>query len=227
MNLIVAKNGMGKSNLIEMLYYLSHLRAFRSATDKDLILHGQNHFQLFCDYEKKGIHGNVNIKYTGKKDILLDGKKIIKHSQKLLSSVFCFCRKSKAKNVTQKGLESTFAKASVDRKGGGGGSCRPVMTPISGSSLQLPVTSKPTFGLSSKVFFSRPNSWTAFIQKAVLRRRRWGKSCRWMCLCRRWRRVWGGVFFRSGSYGPCLSGKWFWRTYQNGIKPRRHFWCKY
>ena len=82
-NLIVAKNGMGKSNLLEMLYYLSHLRAFRSATDKDLILHGHNHFQLFCDYEKKGIHGSVNIKYSGKKDILLDGKKIIKHSELL------------------------------------------------------------------------------------------------------------------------------------------------
>ncbi len=80
-NLIVAKNGMGKSNLLEMLYYLSHLRAFRCATDKDLILHGQKHFQLFCDYEKKGIHGSVNIKYSGKKDILLDGKKIAKHSE--------------------------------------------------------------------------------------------------------------------------------------------------
>ena len=80
---LLGKNGMGKSNLLEMLYYLSHLRAFRSATDKDLILHGQNHFQLFCDYEKKGIHGNVNIKYSGKKDILLDGKKIIKHSELL------------------------------------------------------------------------------------------------------------------------------------------------
>ena len=68
-NLIVAKNGMGKSNLLEMLYYLSHLRAFRNATDKDLILHGQNCFHLSCGYENKGIHGKVSVKYSGKKEI--------------------------------------------------------------------------------------------------------------------------------------------------------------
>lgn len=89
-NLIVAKNGMGKSNLLEMLYYLSHLRAFRNASDRDLILHGQNNFHLFCEYENKGIHGNVMVKYSGKKEILLDDKKIIKHSQILgkLQTVF-------------------------------------------------------------------------------------------------------------------------------------------
>lgn len=89
-NLIVAKNGMGKSNFLEMLYYLSHLRAFRNASDKDLILHGQNNFHLFCEYESKGIHGNVRVKYSGKKEILLDDKKIVKHSQILgkLQTVF-------------------------------------------------------------------------------------------------------------------------------------------
>lgn len=89
-NLIVAQNGMGKSNLLEMLYYLSHLRAFRNASDKDLILHGQNNFQLFCVYEKKGIHGNVRVRYSGKKEVLLDDKKIAKHSQVLgkLQTVF-------------------------------------------------------------------------------------------------------------------------------------------
>lgn len=89
-NLIVAKNGMGKSNFLEMLYYLSHLRAFRNASDKDLILHGQNNFHLFCEYENKGIHGNVRVTYSGKKEILLDDKKIVKHSQILgkLQTVF-------------------------------------------------------------------------------------------------------------------------------------------
>lgn len=89
-NLIVAQNGMGKSNLLEMLYYLSHLRAFRNATDKDLILHGQNCFHLSCGYENKGIHGKVSVKYSGKKEILLDDKRIVKHSEILgkLQTVF-------------------------------------------------------------------------------------------------------------------------------------------
>lgn len=89
-NLIVAKNGMGKSNMLEMLYYLSHLRAFRNATDKDLILHGQKNFQLFCEYENKEIHGNVSVKYSGKKEILLNEKRITKHSEILgkLQTVF-------------------------------------------------------------------------------------------------------------------------------------------
>lgn len=89
-NLIVAENGMGKSNLLEMLYYLSHLRAFRNASDRDLILHGQNNFHLFCGYENNGIHGNVRVKFSGKKEVLLDDKKIVKHSQVLgkLQTVF-------------------------------------------------------------------------------------------------------------------------------------------
>ena len=89
-NLIVAKNGMGKSNMLEMLYYLSHLRAFRNATDKDLILHGQKNFQLFCEYENKEIHGNVSVKFSGKKEILLNEKRITKHSEILgkLQTVF-------------------------------------------------------------------------------------------------------------------------------------------
>ena len=37
-NIIVAPNGMGKSNLLEAFYYLSYVRPFRQVNDKDLIM---------------------------------------------------------------------------------------------------------------------------------------------------------------------------------------------
>lgn len=82
-NIIAAKNGMGKSNLLEMLYYLSHLRAFRSVQDRDLVRKGEEAFYLRCFYENNEITGNVSVKYNGKKEIVVNDKRILKHSELL------------------------------------------------------------------------------------------------------------------------------------------------
>ena len=40
LNLITGENAVGKTNIIEAIYYLSLTRSFRTSEDKDLILNG-------------------------------------------------------------------------------------------------------------------------------------------------------------------------------------------
>lgn len=91
-NIICAPNGMGKSNLLESIYYMSYLRPFRPVLDRDLIKKNASNFLLYSEYEKNGLYGNIEIKYSSKKkDIFLDKKKVIKHSEllgKLLTVLF-------------------------------------------------------------------------------------------------------------------------------------------
>ena len=47
-NLIYGKNASGKTSLLEAIYYLSHVRSFRTQHISDLINHQQKHFELFA-----------------------------------------------------------------------------------------------------------------------------------------------------------------------------------
>lgn len=92
-NVIIAKNGMGKSNLLEIIYYLSHVRPFRNVTDSDLIKNGNDSFNLNCEFYYHQFRNNINIKYKNKqkKEILLNNKKVHNHSEilgKMISVLF-------------------------------------------------------------------------------------------------------------------------------------------
>lgn len=47
-NLISGKNASGKTSLLEAIYYLSHVRSFRTQHITDLINHSEKHFELFA-----------------------------------------------------------------------------------------------------------------------------------------------------------------------------------
>ena len=47
-NLITGNNASGKTSLLEAIYYLSHVRSFRTQHFSDLIQHHTNHFELFA-----------------------------------------------------------------------------------------------------------------------------------------------------------------------------------
>lgn len=68
-NLIVGDNGVGKTNLIEMVYFLSTFSSLRSQKMENLVRFGENFFVL------SGTYGNteVRVRYSGKKEILIDG----------------------------------------------------------------------------------------------------------------------------------------------------------
>lgn len=54
MNLIRGKNGEGKTNLLEAVYYLGHLISFRTSSMRDLIRWGSNFFFLRGEIEYEG-----------------------------------------------------------------------------------------------------------------------------------------------------------------------------
>lgn len=91
-NVIISPNGMGKSNLLEMIYYLSYLRSFRNVNDKELINRKQKSFHLECSFLRDSFKNKISVNYDTKKNILLNDKPIRKHSEllgKLLSVLFC------------------------------------------------------------------------------------------------------------------------------------------
>lgn len=65
-NIIYGRNGKGKSNLIEAIYYLSNLGSFRTSNDKDLINKKSNRAYIEGDFSKV----NCKVEITQDKKIL-------------------------------------------------------------------------------------------------------------------------------------------------------------
>lgn len=75
-NCFVGKNGMGKTNLLDVVYYLSFCKSFNNVNDSQVILHGEDFFMLRGDYELNGQHEDIQCGYKNKskKSFKRDGK---------------------------------------------------------------------------------------------------------------------------------------------------------
>lgn len=69
--LITGNNGVGKTNLLEMVYFLSTFSSFRTSKTTDLLHFAENFFTV------SGIYGDteVKVKYSGRKEISVNGLK--------------------------------------------------------------------------------------------------------------------------------------------------------
>ena len=76
-NLVVGKNGQGKTNFIESLYYLGHGRSFKTKNLKDIIPFDDQQIQISAIVDGKKISLN---KTREKNQVLVDGKKITSNS---------------------------------------------------------------------------------------------------------------------------------------------------
>jgi len=76
-NLVVGKNGHGKTNFIESLYYLGHGRSFKTKNLKDIIPFDDQQIQISAIVDGKKIQLNKTRK---KNQVLVDGKKITSNS---------------------------------------------------------------------------------------------------------------------------------------------------
>ncbi len=75
-NCLVGKNGMGKTNLLDAIHYLSFCKAMNSVTDSQTMTHGEDYFMLTGRYELGGqpeeircgykLHGRKSFKRGGK-----------------------------------------------------------------------------------------------------------------------------------------------------------------
>lgn len=69
------KNAQGKTNLIEAIYFLSHLRTWRTSKNGSLIRHGQQSFRLEGTIETKGRRENLKTVFTQGKKYLFRNEK--------------------------------------------------------------------------------------------------------------------------------------------------------
>ncbi len=88
-NIIYGNNGMGKTNLIEALYFFSYARSFRSKT-KEFLKHGCDMAKIELEFISKNRLQNADIVFTkdNKKKIRLNEINISKNSE-LLGNFIC------------------------------------------------------------------------------------------------------------------------------------------
>lgn len=63
-NALLGRNGMGKSNLLDAIYYLSFCKSFASVPDSGIIRAGETFTMLSGDYLRRGAEEQVTMGYT-------------------------------------------------------------------------------------------------------------------------------------------------------------------
>ena len=61
-NLIYGGNALGKTNVIEGIYFFARGRAFRTSSEKDLVRYGEEGFRIGLDYQT--CDGEVSLEYA-------------------------------------------------------------------------------------------------------------------------------------------------------------------
>ena len=76
LNCIVGSNGMGKTNLLDAVYYLSFCKAFNNLPDSQVITHGEEFFMLNGKYELNEMPEDIRCGYKlkGRKSFKRGGK---------------------------------------------------------------------------------------------------------------------------------------------------------
>jgi len=82
-NVFIGRNGQGKSNLLEAIFFIGMLRSFRACQIADVKMFGQNFFYLAAEIERKKWSEFLEIEYSEpeKRKLLIDGKAIFKTSE--------------------------------------------------------------------------------------------------------------------------------------------------
>lgn len=82
-NGLIGNNGMGKSNLLDAIYYLSFCRSFNGMLDRQLITNGESFMMLHAQYDRAGTEEDIQFGFTPgrKKSLKRKGKEYSKLSQ--------------------------------------------------------------------------------------------------------------------------------------------------
>ncbi len=83
-NVLFGKNGQGKTNVLESIYYLALTKSFRSNNDRNLILYRKNYFRIEGEFQT--IQGRIwksSIAYSPQagKRLVVNGERISKFSE--------------------------------------------------------------------------------------------------------------------------------------------------
>jgi len=89
---LVGENGQGKTNFLEALYFCSYASSFRGVRDKDLVKNEEKDCSVAVSFESS-LYSTVNVSFKeGKKNIILDGKRIEDRKELLsVAPAIVFC----------------------------------------------------------------------------------------------------------------------------------------
>lgn len=81
-NCFVGKNGAGKTNVLDALYYLSFTKSFFNTIDQQNIQHGEDYFSIQAKYVKNNLEEDALLVYLkGKKTLKLNNNDVRKFSE--------------------------------------------------------------------------------------------------------------------------------------------------
>lgn len=75
-NILKGDNAQGKSNFLELIYFLNYYKSFRTNNINDLIKLKSNYFNINCDILNLNVKNNLNIYYKDKKIVKLNKKSV-------------------------------------------------------------------------------------------------------------------------------------------------------
>ena len=82
LNIITGNKGIGKTNIVEAIHYLSIARSFRTQEETDLIKQGKKNAEIFALIKEGDISRKIKVVFTDKgKQILINGKPVNKISE--------------------------------------------------------------------------------------------------------------------------------------------------
>lgn len=84
--LILGENATGKTNFIESLYFISHLKSFR-VTNEFLVNFKADHFSIRVEYKDKIFETVVMVRPALKRSFKIDGQKVSKHDWRSFRTV--------------------------------------------------------------------------------------------------------------------------------------------
>ena len=88
---LYGKNAQGKTNLIEAIYFLSHLRSFRTNQMDSMIMHGCNEFCVQAIVESNNRKEELKVVVDHQKKHLFRFQNSVKNIQILLGLKMPFC----------------------------------------------------------------------------------------------------------------------------------------
>ncbi len=92
-NILVGKNGQGKTNILEAISFCSYLKSFRAAKEEQLIKFGSDNAYIKIEYEDRGKIQNIEITINKdlKKELKKNGVTVLKNREligEFLSVIF-------------------------------------------------------------------------------------------------------------------------------------------
>jgi len=80
-NILLGKNGAGKTSVLEAIYFISFTKSFKAQRDIDMLKQGKDHFQICVEWENESVkQAQGNFLKPNEKRFIMDGETMTRFS---------------------------------------------------------------------------------------------------------------------------------------------------